>query len=114
MLKPDSVRRVRPPTTTIAKTRPDITKRCVETEGAVRRGASEELASGPLEVEAVDVVATGSAAVVASRRGDRWNERRNDGCRRAVLRIMEDVEEEGSGGRLVESRDDGDDESRVD
>lgn len=85
-----------------------MTKRCVETEGAVRRGASEELPLGPLEVKGV---ATGSAVVVASRRGDRWKERKTNGCRRAVLGIMEDLEVEGEDGKLVESR--GDEEGRV-
>lgn len=38
MLSPDSVRRVRPPTTTMANTRPDMTKRWVDIAGDVRVG----------------------------------------------------------------------------
>lgn len=42
MLRPDSVRRVRPPTTTILKTRPDIRNKWLDTDGDVSVGSVEE------------------------------------------------------------------------
>lgn len=42
MLRPDSVKRVRPPTTTILNTRPEMRNKWLDTDGEVSMGSAEE------------------------------------------------------------------------
>ena len=64
MLSPDSVRRVKPPTTTILKTRPAMMKRWVETAGEVRVGSL----SSDVELEDEDLI--GRAEVFQAKSGE--------------------------------------------